>query len=108
MADIPERSPIAQSAISALLLAFNAGTDLVAGYRVGLPVPGWLSLWDGCRRLLTRVLLGVTREPRDCWPGLAGWRRRWLARWVFGIRVQDPECPYRLYRREIFGRMPIQ
>jgi glycosyltransferase involved in cell wall biosynthesis len=82
--------------------------DLVAGYRVGPPVPAWLKLWDAGVRLVARILLGATRAPRDSWPGLSGWRRRWLARWIFGVRVQDPECPFRLYRREIFKRLPIQ
>ena len=44
----------------------------------------------------------------NSWPGVAGWGRRWLARWLFGVRVQDPECPYRLYRREVLERLPIQ
>jgi hypothetical protein len=27
---------------------------------------------------------------------------------IFGLWLQDPECPVRLYRREIFERIPIQ
>jgi glycosyltransferase involved in cell wall biosynthesis len=82
--------------------------DLVTGYRVGLPLPGWLCLWDFSRRFLARVFLGAALEPRDSWAGLAGCGRRWLARWLFGVRVQDPECPYRLYRREVLERLTIQ
>jgi glycosyltransferase involved in cell wall biosynthesis len=82
--------------------------DLVAGYRVGPAVPAWLRVRDFCRRFLARVFLGAVLESRESWPGLAGWRRRWLARWLFGVRVQDPECPYRLYRRHILERLPIQ
>ncbi len=82
--------------------------DLVLGYRVAGPLPWWLRVLDGCGRLLGRIVLGLAPGPRDCWLGWAGWRRRWLARWLFGLRVQDPECPYRLYRREIFRRIPIQ
>jgi glycosyltransferase involved in cell wall biosynthesis len=82
--------------------------DLVTGYRVGTRLPAWVGLCDFGRRFLARIFLGATLEPRASWPGLAGWRRRWAARWLFGVRVQDPECPYRLYRREVLGRLPIE
>lgn len=82
--------------------------DLVTGYRVWKPLPLWLRAWDGLRRLVGRVLLGGAADPRECWLGWNGWRRRWAARWLFGVRVQDPECSYRLYRRSIFRRVPIQ
>jgi glycosyltransferase involved in cell wall biosynthesis len=82
--------------------------DLVVGYRVGLPVPLVPRIWDFMRLLLARVFLGAPLEPRSSWPGWAGWRRRWLARWLFGVRVQDPECLLRLYRRTIFERLPLQ
>src|SRR5262245_22588405 len=82
--------------------------DLVVGFRVGMPVPALAQAWDFLRRLLARVLLGASIETRTSWPGLAGWRRRWLARWVFGVRVQDPECVFRLYRRAVIEHLPIQ
>lgn len=93
-----------------LYRAFEAidQVDLVAGYRVGLPVPAWWRVRDGVRFVLSRLLLGATVEPTECWLGRRGWRRRWLARWVFGVRVQDPECPFRLYRREVLERLTIQ
>jgi len=43
--------------------------------------------------------------------------RRWLwkdclyalmVRLVFGVRLKDVDCPFKLFRREIFSRMPIQ
>jgi glycosyltransferase involved in cell wall biosynthesis len=82
--------------------------DLITGYRVGRPIPIGILFLDALRSLLSRVFLGAAREPRGCWLGLAGWRRRWLANWIFGLRVRDPECPFRLYRREIIERLPIQ
>jgi len=81
---------------------------LVVGYRVAGPLPLWLRMLDGCRRLAARIVLGAAPEPRDCWLGWQAWRRGRLARWAFGVRVQDAESPYRLYRREIFRRIPIQ
>ncbi len=82
--------------------------DLVTGYRVGWQRPALVRWWDAGQRLLSRVLFGAAREPRSCWVGWTGWGRRWQARWVFGIRVQDPECPLRVYRRAIFKRIVLQ
>ena len=82
--------------------------DLITGYRVGRPIPIGILFLDAFRSLLARVFLGAAREPRGCWLGLAGWRHRWLARWIFGLRVRDPECPFRLYRRGVLERLPIQ
>jgi hypothetical protein len=44
-------------------------------------------------------------------PGWLGWKRhlgRLLVRIVFAVRNQDVGCPFRLIRREIFARMPVQ
>lgn len=41
----------------------------------------------------------------------SGWKRRQffsVAYQIFGLWMQDPECPMRLYRREMFDRIPIQ
>ncbi|HQR06138.1 MAG TPA: hypothetical protein PLN21_04905 [Gemmatales bacterium] len=41
----------------------------------------------------------------------SGWKRRQffsVAYQLFGLWMQDPECPMRLYRREMFDRIPIQ
>ena len=67
--------------------------------------------WRGLAAVLRgfiRVLFGLSLPPRLCWLGVSGWGRRWLARWLFGVRVQDPECAFRLFRRSIFRRIPIQ
>ncbi len=82
--------------------------DLVVGYRTGGAPPPWRVLLDVIIGLASRLLIGVPLQPRVCWLGAAGWGRRLAARWVFGVRVADPECPFRLARREIFQRLPIQ
>jgi glycosyltransferase involved in cell wall biosynthesis len=81
--------------------------DLVAGYRVG-HAPLWYAAPAWIIGLLGRVLIGLTPEPRECWLGGDGWGRRWVARWIFGVRLVDPECPFRLARREVFEHLPIQ
>jgi glycosyltransferase involved in cell wall biosynthesis len=82
--------------------------DLVVGYRVWQPVPAWRQCLDALYSLFMRVLFGVTVEPRETWLGAAGWGRRWLARWLFGVRVPDPQCPFALFRRSLLARIPIQ
>lgn len=40
-----------------------------------------------------------------------GWQRRQFfskAYQLFGLWMQDPECPMKLYRKELFDRLPIQ
>jgi len=82
--------------------------DVVTGIRLWQPVPRWLwvlhSLWRG----LVRILFGAAPAALSCWLGWRGFGRRLVARWVFGVRVQDPECAFRLFRRSLFARMPIQ
>lgn len=82
--------------------------DLVVGYREGGEVPAWRAYLDSLIGLMSWVFLGLTLEPRTCWLDPEGWDRRWVASWIFGVRVYDPECPMRLARREIFECMPIQ
>jgi len=81
--------------------------DLAIGYRIG-HIPGWLVWLDRLYRIFVRVIFGMGLERRDCWPGWSGIRRRLLGRWIFGVRVRDPECAFCLGRRHIFGRIPIQ
>lgn len=93
--------------LSRLLAVINE-VDLATGYRVARPLPLWMRAWDRLRMWMTRVLLGDFPPPRNAWLGWKGFGRRLLARWVFGLRVLDPECSFRLYRREVFRRIPIQ
>ena len=34
-------------------------------------------------------VFGIPLEPRKVWLGWSGFLRRWTARWVFGLRLQD-------------------
>ena len=90
------------------LLKMIDKVDLVVGYRAGGQAPPWRVLLDTFLGLASRVLIGAPLSPRVCWLGSEGRGRRWVARWIFGVRVLDPECPFRLARREIFQHMPIQ
>ncbi len=82
--------------------------DLVAGYRVGQPVPGWLAILNGLYRLTLALCFGIPLEPLPAWLGWRQQLRRSLCRWLFGVQVHDPACAFRLYRRQVFERLPIQ
>jgi glycosyltransferase involved in cell wall biosynthesis len=91
-----------------LLLAAIDRVDVVAGCRAGRPVPVWRRWLGAAYRLFVRVLFGLSLTPPLCSPGWSGWGRRRLARLLLGIRVHDPECAFRLLRRSVFRRIPIQ
>jgi len=90
------------------LLGIIDQVDLVTGIRVWQPVPRWLRFLGAVYFLIARIVFGVPREPRSVWLGWPGSPRRWLARWVFGLRLQDVECVLRLYRRSILPRIVVQ
>jgi hypothetical protein len=81
---------------------------LVSGYRGSAPVPTLLRWLGLAFRGLARVVCGAHLEPLPGWLGWASHRRRWLARILFGVRNDDVESEFRLFRRSIFERIPIQ
>jgi glycosyltransferase involved in cell wall biosynthesis len=81
-----------------LMSGFRAGVKMP----IGLRVAGWL--W----RALSFVLFSYAPRPS---PGWLGMRRQFgglLARILFGLRHHDVSCPFRLMRREILARIPLQ
>jgi glycosyltransferase involved in cell wall biosynthesis len=79
--------------------------DIVAGYRSWEPPPGWRR-WPGrVYRWLVHAGFGVYAPPMRLPAAVA---RRLIPRVLFGIRLSDVTCAYRLYRRAGFARIPIQ
>jgi hypothetical protein len=81
---------------------------LTSGFRAGRRVPlPWRALgvlW----RAVARVVFSHAPAPL---PGWLGWRRHaggLLVRWLFGVRYRDAASPFRLLRREILARIPLQ
>jgi len=97
-----------QPADAKALFAAIDQVDLVAGCRVAGPPPVWLRALGFMKRMATRILLGYGDEPRVSWLGWQGFWRRFHTRHIFGVKLQDSECPLRLYRTEILRRFPIQ
>ncbi len=91
-----------------LLLAEIDKVHVLSGYRGGHPVPALANFFGSLLSFLSRVVLGSPLTPL---PGWLGWKRhlgRLLVRIVFAVRNQDVACPFRLMRREIFARIPVQ
>lgn len=81
---------------------------LMSGFRAGVPMPGYLRAVGWVWRILCRIVFSYGPTPL---PGWLGWRRTFgaqLARTFFGVRYHDPTCPFRLLRRDILGRIPLQ
>jgi glycosyltransferase involved in cell wall biosynthesis len=81
---------------------------LVSGYRGGRRVPRFWRWLGAARRGLSRVVLGHAHPPL---PGWLGWKRhagRLVVRLLFGVRNHDVTCPFRLARRAMFTRLPLQ
>jgi glycosyltransferase involved in cell wall biosynthesis len=81
---------------------------LVSGYRAGQPFPRSIVLLGRIYRTLCRVIFSHAPTQSAGW---LGWKRyfgRWLVRAGFGVRSRDVACPYRLLRREILARIPLQ
>ena len=90
------------------LLAAIDPVHLVSGYRAGRPVPVAWRVFGWLARLLCRVVFGAAPSRLPGWLGARGHAAGLLARVLFGVRNRDVLCPYRLMRREIFARIPLQ
>lgn len=54
---------------------------------------------------LVDIVCGVRKGRQRHWR----WRQFFSVSYqLFGLSLRDPECPVRLYRRELFARIPIQ
>jgi glycosyltransferase involved in cell wall biosynthesis len=81
---------------------------LMSGYRAGRPMPLALRALGALARLVSRVVFSHAPAPL---PGWLGWRRHLgglLVRWLFGVRYRDVASPFRLLRRDILARVPLQ
>jgi glycosyltransferase involved in cell wall biosynthesis len=83
-------------------------THLISGCRAGRRVPWPLRVTGWLWRAFCRVVLSHAPEPLPGWLGWRGHGGRALVRALFAVRYHDVACPFRLARREIFERIPVQ
>jgi glycosyltransferase involved in cell wall biosynthesis len=91
-----------------LLLDEIDKVHVVVGHRVGRRVPLPLRLLGFGWRLLLRILFGLPVAPLPAWLGWRDHARNLFARIVFALRLHDVQSEFRLFRRSIFRRIPIQ
>ena len=91
-----------------LLLAEIDKVHLVSGYRRWQPVPHVLQGVGRLWRIAMRLLFSVTFEPLPGWLGTRQHLYAKVMRVVFGLRLRDERCLFRLFRRALFERIPIQ
>jgi len=81
---------------------------LISGYRAGRLVPlFWRAVGAVCR-MTSRLVFSHSLTPLPGWLGWKGHLGQWLSRALFGVRNRDVLCPFRLLRRDILARIPIQ
>jgi hypothetical protein len=81
---------------------------IMSGFRAGRPVPLLLRMVGALWRGLLVVVLSFAPPRLPGWLGLRRHLGAWLAGFFFGVRYRDPACPFRLIRRDILARIPIQ
>src|SRR6266404_4481740 len=82
--------------------------DVVNGFRAALPFPPNTALLRGAFNLLVRIFIGLRRESAPGWLGWPLMTYARLMRTFFGVHLLDPDSSFKLCRREIFERIPIQ
>jgi len=82
--------------------------DVVSGYRAGRPVPPLLRTTGFFWRWLVRIIFGIPLDPLPGWLGGKSHAYQKLIRLLFGVRLGDTDSAFKLFRREIFDKIPIQ
>ncbi|MCZ2343180.1 MAG: hypothetical protein LC104_15510 [Bacteroidales bacterium] len=82
--------------------------DVVVGCRRGLPVPGFWAAVGQVYRRFCRVALGLPREKLPGWLGWREHRRAWQTWFLFGNPLNDPNVAFKLFRKSLLDRFPIQ
>jgi glycosyltransferase involved in cell wall biosynthesis len=82
--------------------------DLVSGYRAGRPLPPLLRAAGFLWRWFVRIVFGIPLDPLPGWLGGKACAYQKLIRLLFGVRIGDIDSAFKLFRREIFDKIPIQ
>jgi len=82
--------------------------ELVNGHRRGSALPPARKWFNRIYRAFVRIGFGYWPEPSKGWLGRAEDRFWWRCRVLFGLRVGDINCKFKLFRRSVFDRMVIQ
>src|SRR5205823_2070715 len=89
------------------LLAAIDSADLASGCR-SEPVPAWLGWLGRVYRIAVRLIVGIQLEPRAGWRGWSAWGEGVRGRLSFGLRLWDVPSAFKLFRRSVLERVPMQ
>jgi endothelin-converting enzyme/putative endopeptidase len=81
--------------------------DIVAGCRTDT-MPPVMQRLGAFYRGAVRLLFGLSLEPRPGWYGWPAWRRAIADRWIYGLRLHDVPCAFKLFRKAALDHIPIQ
>jgi glycosyltransferase involved in cell wall biosynthesis len=82
--------------------------EVVNGHRRGTALVGARKWFSRFYRLFVRLAFGYWPDHSKGWLGKAEGRFWWRCRVLFGLRVGDINCKFKLFRRSVFDRMVIQ
>ncbi len=100
--------PVYEPAALTKFLAEIDRVHILSGFRAGERVPWPWRLAGIFWRLVARIIFGHAPLRLPGWLGWRGHLASVLVRVCFGVRQRDVACPFRLLRREILARAPIQ
>ncbi len=82
--------------------------DLVAGARTGVPEPALLKASGAVFRGFCKLVFDLPLEPGPGWYGAGETARAWRAWLTYGVPLHDPHCGFKLVRKALLERFPIQ
>jgi len=82
--------------------------DLVSGCRTGVPVPAAWSVLGTAYRWFCRLALGLPLTKLPGWYGFGEHLRAWRAWVAYGVPFDDPNSAFKLFRKSVVDRFPIQ
>jgi len=82
--------------------------DLISGCRTGRARPRFWCLIDRFYRGFCRIALGLPLEPVPTWLGFREHLGAWLAWLIYAVPLHDPFSEFKLVRKSVLERFPIQ
>lgn len=80
----------------------------VNGLRNGLATPAFWRYFGLTYRIVCRVLMGHSLEKLPTWLGFRAHLRSWIYWLLLGVPLVDPESAFKLFRRSLLDRFPLQ
>jgi len=82
--------------------------QVVNGHRRGTVLPAGRKRMNRLYRWFVRVVYGFWPEPPRGFLGVTESRFWWRCRLLFGLRLGDPSCKFKIFRRSVLDRIEIQ